>query len=60
LTKFDFFFTQGLFESIIEVRSTPFEEKMGKLTEELKGQMEKEVELNEEIKKQLNKIGIKI
>jgi hypothetical protein len=28
--------------------------------EELKGQMEKEVELNEEIKKQLNKIGIKI
>jgi type I restriction enzyme M protein len=35
----------------------PFKEKMGKLTSELKGQMEKEKELNEEIKKQLNKIG---
>lgn len=35
----------------------PFEEKMAKLMEELKGQIEKEKELNEEIKKQLDKIG---
>ncbi|NTV41218.1 MAG: hypothetical protein HGA61_03005 [Candidatus Moranbacteria bacterium] len=38
----------------------PFEEKISVLTTELKGQMEKEQELNEEIKKQLGKIGIKI
>ena len=35
-----------------------FEEKMGKLTAELKEQLDKEGELNEEIKKQLGKIRI--
>lgn len=38
----------------------PFKEKMKKLTGELKGQMEEEKELNDEIKKQLNKIGLKL
>jgi len=38
----------------------PFEEKMGKLTKELKEQMDNEVEMNEEIKKQLSKIGYNI
>jgi type I restriction enzyme M protein len=38
----------------------PFEEKMEKLTSELKYQMAEEQRLNEEIKKQLAKVGIKI
>lgn len=38
----------------------PFEDKMKTLTDELKGQMEKETELNAEIKSQLGKIGIRI
>ncbi|MFA7309171.1 MAG: class I SAM-dependent DNA methyltransferase [Patescibacteria group bacterium] len=37
-----------------------FEEKMKKLTGELKEQIKEEERLNEEIKKQLNKIGIKL
>ena len=38
----------------------PFAEKMGKLTATLKAQMAKEAELNEEIKKQLHKVGFEI
>ena len=38
----------------------PFAEKMGKLTVTLKEQMAKEAELNEEIKKQLHKVGFEI
>jgi len=35
----------------------PFEEKMAELTKQLKEQMDKEQIMNEEIKKQLAKIG---
>lgn len=38
----------------------PFEEKISALTATLKGQMEQEEKLNEEIKKQLGKIGVVI
>jgi type I restriction enzyme M protein len=38
----------------------PFEDKMAALTATLKQQMEKEVELNQEIKKQLSKIGFSL
>lgn len=38
----------------------PFEEKMKDLTATLKAQMEREKELDEEIKKQLAKIGFEI
>ena len=37
-----------------------FEEKMKELTSTLKEQMSKEQELNEEIKKQLKKVGFEI
>ena len=42
------------------VDGIPFEDKMKDLTEELKAQMEKEGEINKEIKKQLGKVGFKI
>lgn len=38
----------------------PFEEKMKDLTAKLKEQMQKEEEMNQEIKKQLEKVGFKI
>lgn len=38
----------------------PFADKMKELTRELKEQMDKEAEMNEEIKKQLGKVGFKI
>ena len=38
----------------------PFEEKMADLSATLKGQMEKEAELNKEIKDQLSNIGVNL
>ena len=38
----------------------PFEEKIGKLSVMLKGQMEKEEKLNVAIKDQLKKVGIEM
>jgi type I restriction enzyme M protein len=62
IQKHNFVLTPGRYVGIPDEidDGISFEEKMGKLTEELKGQMEKEKELNEEIRKQMGKIGLKI
>lgn len=62
IEKHNFVLTPGRYVGIADEidDGIPFEEKISVLTSELKGQMEKEQELNEEIKKQLGKIGIKI
>lgn len=62
IKKHNFVLTPGRYVGIPDEidDGIPFEEKMAKLTEELKGQMEKEKALNEEIKKQLDKIGLRI
>jgi type I restriction enzyme M protein len=44
----------------VEDDGIPFEEKMNKLTSTLAQQMAKEQEMNEEIKKQLAKIGFSL
>lgn len=61
IEKHNFVLTPGRYVGIPDEidDGIPFAEKMGKLTAELKGQMEKEKELNEEIKKQLSKIELK-
>ena len=62
IQKHNYVLTPGRYVGITDAidDGIPFEEKMAKLTKELKGQMEEEARLNEEIKKQLAKIGIKI
>lgn len=60
IKKHNFVLTPGRYVGIPDEidDGIPFEVKMKKLTAELKGQMEKEKELNEEIKKQLSKIRL--
>lgn len=62
IQKNSYVLTPGRYVGIpnVEDDGIPFEEKMKKLREELKEQMDKEVEMNEEIKKQLSKIGLDI
>lgn len=62
IEKHDFVLTPGRYVGIPDEEDDgiPFEKKMKKLTGELKEQMEKEGELNEEIKKQLKKIDFEI
>jgi len=60
--KHNYVLTPGRYVGITDAidDGIPFEEKMGKLAVELKGQIEEEGRLNEEIKKQLKKVGIEI
>ncbi|MCK5061991.1 SAM-dependent DNA methyltransferase [Candidatus Parcubacteria bacterium] len=60
--KHNFILTPGRYVGIPDEEDDgiPFEEKMASLTKELKGQMAGEVKLNEEIKKQLKKVGFSI
>lgn len=60
--KNNFVLTPGRYAGIKEEKDDgiPFEEKMKKLTAELKEQMEEEIKLNDEIKKQLAKVGFKL
>lgn len=62
IQKHNFVLTPGRYVGIPDEidDGIPFEDKMKKLTEELKGQMKKEKEFNEEIKKQLCKVGLKM
>jgi type I restriction enzyme M protein len=62
IQKHNYVLTPGRYVGITDVvdDGIPFEEKMSKLTTELKGQMAEEARLNEEIKKQLTKVGINI
>lgn len=62
LEKHDFVLTPGRYVGIKEQEDDgiPFEDKMKVLTEKLAEQMAKEEEMNNEIKKQLEKIGFKI
>lgn len=62
IQKNNYVLTPGRYVGIKEEEDDgiPFEEKIKTLTDELKKQMEEEEKLNEEIKKQLNKIGIKL
>ena len=60
IQKHNFVLTSGRYVGIEDEvdDGIPFEEKMKKLTIELAGQMEQEVKLNKEIKRQLSRIGI--
>ncbi len=60
ITKHNFVLTPGRYVGIPDEvdDGIPFEKKIADLTATLKQQVEKEEELNEEIKKQLSKIGI--
>lgn len=62
ITKHNFVLTPGRYVGIPDEidDGIPFEKKIADLTTTLKQQMEKEEELNEEIKKQLSKIGFTI
>jgi type I restriction enzyme M protein len=62
IQKHNYVLTPGRYVGITDAidDGIPFEEKMAKLTAELKDQMAEEQRLNEEIKKQLAKVGIKI
>lgn len=62
IQKHNYVLTPGRYVGIEDAvdDGIPFEEKIGKLTAELKGQMAEEARLNEEIKKQLAKVGIKL
>lgn len=62
IEKHSFVLTPGRYVGITDVidDGIPFEEKMGKLTKTLAEQMAKEAEMNEEIKKQLAKIGFSL
>jgi len=62
ITKHNFVLTPGRYVGIKDEEddSIPFEEKIADLTAKLSEQMKKEKELDEEIKKQLENIGIKV
>lgn len=62
IQKHNYVLTPGRYVGITDAvdDGIPFEEKMAKLTGELKGQIEEEGRLNEEIKKQLANVGIKV
>jgi len=62
LKKHGFVLTPGRYVGIPDVidDGIPFEDKMKKLTDQLREQMSKEKELNEEIKKQLGKVGFEL
>lgn len=62
IQKHNYVLTPGRYVGITDAidDGIPFEEKMAKLTAELKDQMSEEQRLNEEIKKQLAKVGIEI
>ncbi len=62
LEKHGFVLTPGRYVGIPDEADdgVPFEEKISALTATLKGQMEKEKALNDEIEKQLGKVGFKI
>ena len=62
ITKNDFVLTPGRYVGIPEEDDDgiPFEEKISALAEVLTEQMQKEQELNQEIKTQLGKIGVKL
>lgn len=59
IAKHDFVLTPGRYVGIPDEEDDgiPFEEKMRKLTTELKGQLKEEKKLNAEIEKQLSSIG---
>ncbi len=62
IQKHNYVLTPGRYVGITDAidDGIPFEEKMGKFSAELSEQMKEEVRLNEEIKKQLEKVGIVI
>lgn len=62
LKKHGFVLTPGRYVGIPEAvdDGVPFEEKMKKLTDQLREQMAKEKELNDEIKRQLEKVGFNL
>lgn len=62
MEKHGFVLTPGRYVGIAEVEDDgiPFKEKMEALTKTLAEQMAKEAEMNEEIKKQLAKVGFSI
>jgi type I restriction enzyme M protein len=62
IQKHNYVLTPGRYVGITDVidDGIPFEEKMGKLTTELREQMNEEMRLNDEIKKQLAKVGLEV
>src|SRR3989344_3303308 len=62
IQKHNYVLTPGRYVGITDAidDGIPFEEKMAKLTSELAAQMEEEGRLNEEIKKQLKKVGVEL
>ena len=62
IEKHDFVLTPGRYVGIPDEEDdgVPFEDKMAKLTATLKEQMDKEAELNQEIRTQLSKIGFSL
>jgi type I restriction enzyme M protein len=60
--KHDFILTPGRYVGIPDEvdDGIPFAEKLAGFTAELRGQMDEEVKLNEEIKKQLKKVGLEL
>ena len=62
IKKHNYILTPGRYVGIPDEEDDgiPFETKIAKLTKEFAGQMEEEAKLNEEIKKQLSKVGFQI
>lgn len=62
IQKHDYVLTPGRYIGIADVEDDgiPFEEKMATLTAALKSQIDKEIDLNNEISSQLTKIGFKL
>ena len=62
IQKHNFVLTPGRYVGIADEidDGIPFEQKIKALTSQLKQQMEDEKRLNDEIKKQLEKVGFKI
>jgi len=62
IQKHNYVLTPGQYVGITDAIDDriPFEVKMEKLISELKAQMKEEGRLNEDIKKQLSKVGIEI